>query len=250
MNKIYLLGALTASLLASLPLYAEEDIDIDDFGLYIGGDLTWSNWDFRMKNNLTFTLPSTLSDQLDFSLTDGDLNGEGRLGGYFLWDDSDFLTAIELFAAGQNAHDSYWGMTRFALNALGQEVSTQWSYGAELKQGYFIEDSWLLFAKLGIIATEFNVKTQFGVRGNENEIYTTHTDEPTLTGVRFGLGLEKFLSEYISIAGQVLYIAYEDYDDGFAQEVTLEGGTGTVTDQVQMDSHAIQFGIGVNVYFL
>ncbi len=247
MKKIYLSSTLIASLLASLPLYAEDDID--DFGVYVGGDLTWSNWDYRMENNLTQTIPSTLSDSVDFGLSDGDLNGEGRLGAYMRWEDPQFLTAIEIFAAGQNAHDSYWGMSLLHLNTLAQEVTTQWSYGAELKQGYFIDESWLAFAKLGIIETEFKVNTQFGVQDPAgNELYTTHTDEPTLTGVRFGVGLEKFLTEYISIAGQVLYVVYEDYDNQVSATVTEENAN--ITDEVKMDTHAIQFGLGVNIYFL
>jgi hypothetical protein len=249
MKKI-LLGL---SVLCTLNAYALEDMD--DYGIYVGGDFTVSFWDVDIENEATW-LDSTPHESGSTTLENDvtDYSFEVRFGGYLRWgEDKDFLTALELFAAPHDVHpynEGYIDFPEADTSAIViQKPNVQYSFGAELKQGMFFYEDWLAFVKAGIIFTHYNIVTDLGVNPPHFVLVPHGTDKFNLTGGRFGAGVEKFWTEHISTTLQAFYIFYEEYNTSYSGTPDLGSSDNIITHDITFQPNDVQIGLGVNFYF-
>jgi len=242
-------------LMCSVPLFAQAP----QWGFYVGADVTGSAWDIDMKNTQTLVFMDampTMTNQFNYSETPFKFAGQVRAGLFFDgFLHEQFYTAVEIFVG---AHDVE--LDRFTQVFVGTEIDDEFSqctkidfsYGVDLKPGFFIRESWLLFVKIGASKTHYSIVTQIGDFIDEPTGFVlSHKTEPDLWGFRFGVGVEKFIKENFSISLQTLYITHED----FSRTVAMVEGPTTpyddldYTNKLKVDTSVWETALGINLYF-
>ncbi len=149
---------------------AMTSADISYQGLYVGGQVgqdALSTW-------MTGPRDAGTTRTANF----GDLGYTGGVFGGYGAQFGNFYVGGELEAElgkVQSNQERVGGGRSFAFEK-------QWSYGASLRGGYVVNNTALLYARVGVVQTRFNVDFS---RGNNS--LSSHYDE---TGLRFGGGME------------------------------------------------------------
>lgn len=226
---------------------------LDDYGFYLGGDITATWWTFNVDTD--FTDPVFSSDGTNYSDDDWNYSALGRLGGYFLWGDDDYLfTALEFFGS---PHDVFFeqtegtSLTAFPTNFFQQTTEATYSLGGQLKQGMFFDEDLLGFVTAGLVYTQYKVLTNFVNNVNfAHRAFVSNEEKFYLPGFRFGAGVEWFATENLGLDLQATYTLYDQEDlsvtsQDAEQGFPVVGPIGTVN----FDPSALQIGAGVNFYF-
>jgi len=216
MKPIFISSLLTASMLATAA-HAATPFD----GPYVGAQAGYENFhaddDFTGAGVLAGT---NASSSFNASGADGGIYaGYGRkLGQLYL--------GVEAEGDLGNADHSATSGTSSV------KVEHRSSYGATARIGYLPTDSWLYYARLGM------VRSKFDETASDTSVPFTAKDSVSLNGLRLGLGVESALTDHITARFDWAYTAYQDYDITY-----LVGGSSVGTEKISPSSNTFRLGL-------
>ncbi len=171
---------------------AMSSANINYQGFYVGGQVghdALSTWTTGPRDSGT----TRTANFGDLGYTGGALGGYGAQFG-------NFYVGGELEAELAKVHgdqDRQGGGRSFL-------VEKQWSYGASLRGGYVVNNTALLYARVGVVQTRFNVDYS---RGNNS--LSSNYDE---TGVRFGGGMEFPVADDFIVRLDYTHTSYPQFE--------------------------------------
>ena len=170
---------------------AVTSANIDYRGFYAGGQVghdSLSTWSTGPRENAT-TLTANFGD---LGYTGGIFGGYGlQFGKLYLGGELE----AEL-GKTHNDHEREGGGQSFS-------VERQWSYGASVRAGYVVNDTALLYGRVGVVETRFQADFAKG-----NNSLSSQYDE---TGFRFGGGMEIPVSEAFIARFDYTHTSYPEF---------------------------------------
>lgn len=171
---------------------AMTSANINYQGFYVGGQVghdAQSVWTTGPRDSGT-TLTANFGD---LGYTGGAFGGYGmQLGSFYVGGE---LEAD--LAKVHGDHEREGGGRTFA-------VEKQWSYGASVRAGYVVNNTALLYARVGVVQTRFKVDFS---RGSNS--LSSNYDE---TGLRFGGGMEFPVSDDFIVRLDYTHTSYPQFD--------------------------------------
>lgn len=79
-----------------------------------------------------------------------------------------------------------------------------YSYGVDFMPGYKVLDTTMLYAKVGVVKTRFKLTQRSSTLANG-------TSEQTVSGARFGVGVQQALTSNVDFRGEVVHTAYNSF---------------------------------------
>ncbi len=168
-------------------------------GLGLGDDV------YRIHQNLNVLDAASGNVFANPNLTANGIKGSIFVGygRYFDW----FYFAGEAFGHFSHASDDNTSIVMGSVLTYHTSTSVRGSYGASLLPGIQINESALLYFRLGFTRT-FMKTLEYGSAAT---LYSTsHTD--WYNGVHYGLGFETALSNHVGLRGEVIHTAYGSSD--------------------------------------
>ncbi|WP_420344688.1 outer membrane protein [Paenirhodobacter sp.] len=158
------------------------------------------------------------------------LNGfDGALRGGYRWQADRWVFGPELSIEGGDISDSFG--TDFAGDPLSGETKLKYMAALRLKSGYLLNDQTLIYGMAGVAQAKFDYDVSSGAGWAVDDSFSR-------TGYLLGLGIERRLTESLSLTGEYEYA-------NFGKE-TLDGSAGMSTEATPKFS---KVRVGVNFNF-
>lgn len=181
-------------------------------GFYIGAGVGYDAYKFHHRNVITiFDTPTP--DIIDFSATaSSNQSATGWMGGlfagygrYFDW----MYLGLEINVSTSAADSTYNYMDTIG-NSVSAKVKARASYGIGLLPGIKINDSTLLYARLAYLRTNFKGSATFSTLNPDapGSYVLTPSNSEWLNGFNFGVGIESYVAEDVSIRGEFTHTSY------------------------------------------
>jgi len=201
-------------------------------GFYLGIGVGYDSYRVHSSNDMIALDPKAVPVLVDFtsnSSADGSATGWmggifGGYGRYFDW----FYLAAEINANTSNAKSS-----ASYTNSLGDSASVtskaRGSYGIALLPGIKLNDSSLLYVRLGYLRTNFKSSASFT---NVDPLDSTVTSlngssNEWRNGFDYGVGIETAIAEDVSIRGEYTHTSFNSKT--ISGSFTNAAGTETVS---------------------
>ena len=169
------------------------------------------------------------------------------------------LTFGRLFVAPQVEADFYSRTERQNYLANGQFVARQFvinmatrlrdAYGVGLKVGFLSSPSTALFAQLGGMWTDLRLQTNWAfTRVTNNSVSYVAGSKKAVSGVRFGLGVQRFVTRHLSVLLSYFATVYsEPVFTNFLDTVGVAGiGRATFNAKGKYWSNTLRLGLQYN----
>lgn len=192
-TKRYILSSLAGILFSGSVLGANENFSIQNKspftsdGFYLGFELGIDSTNIQQSN-------------IDIS-TNQDLNESGLLYGFYLgyqtkplW--NKFNAAVEIFAEGINNAKNTYTLTNPSNPSVFQKKN---NLGFSLLPGYFINDSNKIYARLGLVESQFSYDHSFSANANYSN---------AIMGYQLGLGDVWQVWNHLGIRAEVDFTRY------------------------------------------
>lgn len=95
-------------------------------------------------------------------------------------------------------------------DSLTLKFKTKYSYGLSLIPGIMLTDNTMGYARVGIVRTRFDVKQTTHV--DPTDIFQDGSDQNTVTGGQFGLGVQTKLTNNFDLRGEYVYNTYHSFN--------------------------------------
>lgn len=186
-------------------------------GFYIGAGVGYDSYRIHESSNLSdydnTVVPNVLTDYDTVSLNH---SATGWMGGLFVgyghyWDW--FYLGAELNGNGSSADSTRrWNDTLGVLNGayVRTKVEARGSWGIALLPGVKVNDSSLLYIRLGYLSTNFKASSNYN--------FPVTTWDPAWSGsfskskwrgaFNFGVGIETYVAENVSVRGEFDHASY------------------------------------------
>lgn len=97
---------------------------------------------------------------------------------------------------------------------------TKYTYGASILPGYMLTDNTMVYARVGIVKTKFNVKSDLETIEDESE-------NTTVAGGQFGLGMQTKVARNMDLRGEYVYTNYNSFHS-FGNKINASSGQANV----------------------
>lgn len=184
----------------------------------------------------------TLSTEIFSERSDGgselmEMAGDGRsavgvfLGYGWMWDR--WYLGLEVDA---NNRSDEWFHSKDKPGARTMALEGAAAWGGGVRLGYALPGG-LVYGSLGLVRREFDIYD------TENQFATTgaYDRSKSLTGTRFGMGMEMPIQESLFIRMDYTYTNYRDFDASTQANIA---GTDTTLDSFDIRENLLQLGVG------
>lgn len=110
-----------------------------------------------------------------------------------------------------------------ADDELTLKFKTKYTIGASIIPGVMVNDNTMAYARVGIVRSRFDVKTS----GTGSFEGMSDSDQDSVTGGQFGLGLQTKLTQNVDLRGEYTYNTYRSFNSN-GIEVNPSSGNATV----------------------
>jgi opacity protein-like surface antigen len=216
-------------------------------GFYVGVGAGYDSYRIKDRDDLTIvdaadvTLGST-SESLNHSAT-------GWMGGIFAgyghYFDMFYLGA-ELNGNMSNA-DATRSMTDSNGDSAHLKIKARGSYGIGVLPGIKVNDSTLLYARLGYLRTNFKVNESStddagDLDGDQNVTYS-YSSSKWRNGFNYGVGLETYIAENVSVRGEYTHTSYQSKSNSVAMIDADLGTTTTITSKLKPSNNEFMLSV-------
>jgi outer membrane immunogenic protein len=182
-------------------------------GFYIGAGLGYDSYRIHQSTDLTAYELDVLPATVEFtSASSANTSATGWMGGIFAGYGRYFDTFY--IAAEINANTSNADSTFSYNNSLGVSANTKvkarTSYGIAILPGIKLNDSSLLYVRLGYLRTNFKASASFSsLDFDESTVNSLSvSDSAWRNGFNYGVGIETYVAEDISIRGEYTHTSF------------------------------------------
>lgn len=205
-------------------------------GFYAGIQSGITSSDFHHNTFVQADISGSNTTELQYSAFDNDgvrpVNGihagfEGQVRHVYMQVEAFLnLQSEQQYASAQVKDQITQGNGDVITSALSNSINANFSnvgYGLDLRPGFLINDDWLVHGVLGVASTKVDVHSSTifaltevndeGVAVSSPDIGEVNiTDKVHIIGPRFGLGVQHFVSDHMSVGLEYVYTAYGDKD--------------------------------------
>ena len=123
------------------------------------------------------------------------------------------LVAPRIYLGGEllaNATTSNVEGMKLDDDSVSLKLKTKYSYGASIIPGVMISDNTMAYARVGIVRTRFDVKQTADF--DATDLFPTGSDQNTVTGGQFGLGMQTKVINNVDLRGEYVYSSYHSFN--------------------------------------
>lgn len=210
---------LTSSTFAAHPNYKADykneapcppEVFLKD-GFYIGVGLGYDAYKIRQS---TSTSRAGVTTSLNPPLSAKGWNGSlfAGYGQYFDY----FYIAGEILASASNAQAT-WGSGTSLGNSFNTKVNARGSYGISILPGVRLNNTSLLYGRIGYLRTDFK-DNQFGTIAGV--LHYNNSNSQWKNGFNYGLGIETLVYDNLSLRGEYTYTQYGSFSSSSVTSFT------------------------------
>lgn len=163
-------------------------------------------------------------------------------GHYFDW----FYLGVEINANTSDAETS-WNANASDTSAYNVDLEARTSYGIALLPGIKVNDSSLLYVRLGYLRSNFKAsETYTNVYFNPN-VSISQSDSDWRNGFNYGVGIETYVAENVSVRGEYTHTSYNS--DTISQSVQNAAGTSQFNSTSKFEPSNNEFMLSLMYHF-
>jgi opacity protein-like surface antigen len=257
----YLIGAVVAIVFCS-SVYAMRNYPSQ--GAYIGLSGSLLSPDFNYSSETTIDLPTGGVNPDTERFNDNGLNTKitpslgARLGYHYTVADKYSIGGEVFVAYNQLKGDK--SETRTQTDATGTDIiintnmtmeSNGLNYGLDFKPGYFFTGSTLFYGVLGVVDSQFEVKSsvQYSRRVSADAGISSYDDNVNIMGYRLGLGVSTMLNKRVSLSAEYIYTKYPTKHIDHSGPVTGAQAGDTISNDVSFTPNNSQIILSLQYFF-
>lgn len=185
-------------------------------GFYVGAGVGYDSYRFHNTTDFsefdTSVSPQVLTESNSSSWNE---SATGWMGGLFVG----YGHYFDYFYLGAEINASTSGANS-TFTATGSDTSGTWSdsatikvkartsYGIAVLPGIKVNDSTLLYARLGYLRTNFKGSADFGELDGADVDTISGSTSNWINGFNYGVGIETYIAEDVSVRGEYTYTSY------------------------------------------